>query len=92
LLRRSVAALRDASCFVIFLASPSSHGSLRVAAEAARSDIAVFAFACYLPSSAPAPLAGCAGAWLAAKFCGFSCWRWSPSGDFGFAVSRLLEV
>ncbi len=82
LLRRSLAALAGASSFVVFLSSPSSPGSLRVAAAAAARGLPVFAFPCGFPG-APAPLAGCAGFWSQASFVGFPCWRWSP-GQLSF--------
>lgn len=78
LLRRSLAALAVSSVACFFLASPSSSGSLRVAAAAARSGLPVFAFACGF-SGSPAPLAGLAGAWVPGSFCGFPCWSWSPA-------------
>lgn len=78
LLRRSLACLPGCSSAVFFLASPSSPGSLRVAAAAARAGLLVFAFPCGF-SGAPAPLAGLAGAWVPSVFRGFSCFSWVPA-------------
>jgi hypothetical protein len=80
LLRRSQAALAGCSCSVFFLASPSSAGSLRVAAFAAAAGQPVFAFACGF-SGAPAPLAAPApaGSWQPGSFVGFPCWVWVPA-------------
>jgi len=78
LVRRSAAALVGASSAVFFLASPSSPGSLRVAALAASRGVPVFVFPCGF-SGAPAPLAGCVGRWVSASFCGFPCLAWSSS-------------
>ena len=75
LLKRSLAALAGCSTAVFFLASPSSPGSLRVAAAAAQQGLRVFAFSCGF-TCAPLPLAGCAGAWVFSSFCGFPCWAW----------------
>jgi hypothetical protein len=80
LIRRSLAALSGASCACFFLASPSSSGSLRVAAAAVAAGLPVFVFSCGF-SAAPVPLAGVSGAWVPASFCGFNCWRWSPAAD-----------
>lgn len=87
LLSRSVACVRSvapAGACVFFLASPSSPGSLRVAAFAAGLGLPVFAFACGF-AFAPAPLAGCAGSWVASSFAGSPCWAWSAAqlGLFG---------
>jgi hypothetical protein len=77
LLRRSLAALGAASEAVFFLASPSSPGSLAVAAAAVRQGVSVFAFSCGF-SGSPVPLVGVgAGAWVRGVFCGFPCWVWS---------------
>lgn len=76
LLRRSLAALAGCSSAVFFLASPSSPGSLRVAAAAVAAGVPVFAFSCGF-AGAPAPLAGVAGAWVPGSFSGFPCWSWS---------------
>jgi len=78
LLRRSLAALAGCSAAVFFLASPSSPGSLRVAAAAALRGLPVFVFPCGF-SGAPALLAGCAGAWIPSVFCGFPCLAWQPA-------------
>ena len=84
LLRRSAAALVGASCACFFLSSPSSPGSLRVAALAASRGLPVFVFACGF-SGCPAPLAGCCGSlanqgrWVSSSFCGFPCLAWSSS-------------
>jgi hypothetical protein len=78
LLRRSLAALAVADAAVFFLASPSSPGSLRVAAAAAGAGLPVFAFACGF-SGSPAPLAGCSGSWVPGSFRGFSCFSWAPA-------------
>jgi hypothetical protein len=79
LLRRSLAALAGCSSLVLFLASPSSAGSLAVAGAAVSRGLPVFAFSC---GFAGAPLAprGCAGAWVACVVAGVSAWRWSPAG------------
>jgi len=87
LLSRSVACIRSvapAGACVFFLASPSSPGSLRVAAFAAGLGLPVFAFAVGF-AGAPALLAGCAGAWVASSFAGRPCWSWSAAqlGLFG---------
>ena len=80
LMRRSLAALAEASCAVFFLASPSSPGSLAVAAAAARAGQPVFVFCCGFAGS-PAPLAGLDGAWSPSSFCGFPCLAWQPAAE-----------
>jgi hypothetical protein len=78
LLRRSLAALSGCSVACFFLASPSSAGSLRVAAAAAQSGVSVFAFSCGF-SGAPAPLAGCPGSWQPSSLAGSACFVWRPA-------------
>jgi len=73
LIRRSAAALRGASVALFF--SPGA-GSLAVAALAVRAGLPVWAIA----PAAPAPVPGCAGAWVAGLFCGFLAWSWLPAG------------
>jgi len=63
---------------VLFLAAPSSRGSLAAAAVAAAAGAPVFAFcfwrgACAAP---PAPLPGLVGSWALGRFAGGRCWRW----------------
>jgi len=69
---RSRAALAGCAAAVFFEPGP---GSLSVAAVAVSRGLPVFAFA----TAAPALVPGCAGAWVAASFCGFSCWAWSAA-------------
>ena len=79
LLRRSLAALPGCSAAVFFLASPAPSGSLTIAAAAVSLfRLPVFVFPCGF-SVLPAGLAGCAGAWVPAVFCGFPCLRWAPA-------------
>jgi hypothetical protein len=82
LIKRSLAGLVGCSAAVFFLASPTSSGSLRVAAAAAQSGKPVFVFSCGF-SGAPRSLLGCSGAWVqsAITFGGvsFPCWGWTPS-------------
>ena len=78
LLRRSLAALQGAAVACFFLASPSSAGSLNVAAKAAAAGCQVFAFACGF-SGAPAPLSGQAGQWVPGSLARLTCWRWQPA-------------
>lgn len=79
LFQRSAACVRSvapAGACVFFLASPSSPGSLRVAAFAASLGLPVFAFACGF-AGAPLALSGVAGSWVAGSFAGLPCWSWS---------------
>jgi hypothetical protein len=78
LLRRSLAALEACSTAVFFLASPSSRGSLRVAAAAVKAGVPVFAF-CVGFSGPPAPPLDCAGSWLPSALAGSPCWEWRPA-------------
>lgn len=71
LILRSVAGLRGCSAAVFF--SPGA-GSLAVAAHAVAAGIPVYAF-----GSMPAAPRGCAGAWVASQFFGFSCWLWQSA-------------
>lgn len=80
LIRRSVSALVGCSALVLFLASPSSRGSLAVASVAAGRGLPVFAFSCGF-SDPPAPLRGCAGRWVSFSLVGFSAWRWDPAAE-----------
>lgn len=74
LMGRSRAALAGCTASVFFLSSPSSRGSLAVAAIAAKVHQPVFSFCAEAPQ---APRA-CEGRWLPSKFAGFECWRWQP--------------
>ncbi|HEC61404.1 MAG TPA: hypothetical protein ENI27_04040 [bacterium] len=77
LIRRSKSALSGCSCAVFFLASASSHGSLAVAARAARAGLPVFAFSLGFsgpPSALPA-LSGLGG-W---SFFSLGVWAWQPA-------------
>jgi len=79
LLRRSLAALAGCSSAVFFLSSPSSSGSLSVAAAAVRAGQPVFVFSCGF-SGPPAPLSSVpAGSWSPSAFLGFPCWSWVPT-------------
>jgi hypothetical protein len=80
LMARSRAALSGCAASVFFLASPSSPGSLAVAACAVRVGQPVFAFCASVPSSPR----GCVGRWVPSFFFSFPCWRWVP------AQSRLF--
>lgn len=72
LMGRSVAALAGCSAAVFFSPGP---GSLKVAGVAVARGLPVFAFgAC--PAGRPR---GAAGQWVAASWCGLSCWAWSPA-------------
>jgi hypothetical protein len=75
LMARSRAALAGCSASVFFLASPSSRGSLAVAACAVCVHQPVYVFC----SSCPMSPRGCSGRWVPAQFFGFSCWRWVPA-------------
>jgi len=76
--RRSQAALAGCAASVFFLATPASHGSLSVAAHAARAGQQVLAFCCGF-SGHPVALSGLPGSWQPAQFAGRSCWQWQPS-------------
>ncbi len=78
LIKRSVAGFFSCAEAVFFLASPSSSGSLAVAARAVKAGLPVFAFCCGF-AGPPAPLAGQAGQWVTSSFSGFSCWQWQPA-------------
>jgi predicted Rossmann fold nucleotide-binding protein DprA/Smf involved in DNA uptake len=80
LLRRSLAALAGCSSAAFFLASPTSPGSLRVAAAAVASGAQVFAFP-YGFEGPPAPPPGCAGSWLPGALVGCACWQWRPEAS-----------
>lgn len=75
LMARSRAALSGCAASVFFLASPSSSGSLAVAACAVRVGQPVFAFCAAVPASPR----GCFGRWVPAFFFSFPCWRWAPA-------------
>ena len=74
---RSRAGLVGASGFVLFLASPSSPGSLSVAVAAVAAGLPVFAFAVGFVGAPLAPR-GCPGSWVPSSLAGFACWRWVP--------------
>lgn len=74
LMGRSRVAVAGCTASVFFLSSPSSRGSLAVAAIAAKVHQPVFSFCADVPQ---APRA-CEGRWLPSKFAGFECWRWQP--------------
>ena len=80
LLLRSRAALVGASAFVLFLASPSSPGSLSVAGFAVSAGLPVFAFSFGFVGAPLAPRR-CAGAWVPASLAGSACWRWVPAAS-----------
>lgn len=80
LLRRSLAALAGCSSAAFFLASPTSPGSLRVAAAAVASGAQVFAFPDGFEGP-PAPPPGCAGSWLPGALVGCACWQWYPEAS-----------
>jgi len=75
---RSRRSAEGCSVAVFFLSSPGSHGSLVCAGFASSIGSAVFAFSCGF-SGAPAPLPGCAGAWLPSSLASCPCWRWQPA-------------
>jgi hypothetical protein len=77
---RSRAGLVGASAFVLFLASPSSPGSLSVAAAAVAAGLPVFAFAVGFVGAPLAPR-GCPGSWVPASLAGLACWRWVPAAS-----------
>lgn len=72
LILRSIAAFAGCSTAVFF---EPGRGSLAVASRAFLAGLQVFAFC----SSAPAPLSGCAGSWVASSFASFACWQWSSA-------------
>ncbi len=74
---RSHAGLVGASGFVLFLASPSSPGSLSVAVAAVAAGLPVFAFAVGFVGAPLAPR-GCPGSSVPSSLAGFACWRWVP--------------
>jgi predicted Rossmann fold nucleotide-binding protein DprA/Smf involved in DNA uptake len=81
LLRRSIAALRGSSAAVFFLASPSSAGSLNVAAQAAALSIPVFIFPLGFIGQ-PQNLRFLPGAWRPASFAGSPCLQWFAGPSF----------
>lgn len=82
LIRRSQAVVSSAQALVLF--QPGS-GSLAVAAIAVAQGKTVLAFSGHslpvLPGGCqpPAPIPGCAGAWVPSFFAGFACLQWQPA-------------
>lgn len=78
---RSVAVGGPGSALVVFLASPSSRGSLAAACLAARFGLPVFAFCCGF--AGPPPLLSPGGLWSVVGGSGpfASAWRWSASAQ-----------
>ena len=76
-MRRSMAALNGCSAAFFFLASPSSVGSLAVAAQAVEDRLPVFAFSCGFDLP-PAPPRSCFGEWQRTPFFRSVAWFWRP--------------